>query len=104
MVVLFLPLFILLTPFVAFGGAPNASKVEDDHIVDLGYQLNRGQAVVVRRGSYHKSMAHELLPLADLQNPCVLFLEQYTRHVQKYTLCRPAAWSLAFPSAYLASS
>ena len=104
MLAIFLALFTLLTSFVAVRGAPHASTVEDDYIVDLGYQLNRGQAVVVRRGPYHQLLAHELLPLTDLQDPCVLFLEQNTRHVQKYTLCRPAAWSLAFPSAHLASS
>ena len=41
-------LFALLAPFVAVGGTPTASTVEDKYIVDLGYQLNHGQTVVVR--------------------------------------------------------
>ena len=48
MLAIFLALFALLTPFVAVGGVPSPSTVEDAYIVDLGYQLNRGQAVVVR--------------------------------------------------------
>ena len=73
MLAIFLAVFALLTPFIAVGGAPNASAVAGTYIVDLGYQSNRGQAVVVRRGSHHKPLAHKPLPVAHLQEPCVLF-------------------------------
>ena len=51
-------LFTLLTPFVTPEGAPDIFTGPDDYSVDLGYQLNRGEAVLVKvfglRASYHK--------------------------------------------------
>lgn len=40
-------LFALYTPLVTPWGAPNASTGGNDYAVDLGYQLNQGEAVVV---------------------------------------------------------
>lgn len=47
MLAFFIAFFALLMPFVTTNGARNASIGVDDYVVDLGYQLNRGQAVVV---------------------------------------------------------
>lgn len=106
MLVIGVALFALLTPFVAVNGAPSDSSVKDSYIVDLGYQLNRGHTVVVRR----------LPPPSHRQPSCCrsqtyksstyyfVLLEQYSRHFQKYTLCRPATWPLALPRAHLTRS
>ena len=57
MLAITLALFALLTPYVAVFGVLKASTLEDTYIVDLGYQLNRGQAVVVMQDSRHKPWA-----------------------------------------------
>ena len=48
MLALLVALIALSTPFVTVGWVPGNSTVGNDYIVDLGYQLNQGQAVVVR--------------------------------------------------------
>lgn len=52
-------LVALLTPFVTPWGPLNASTSPNDYSVDLGYQLNLGQAVEVRSvGCEPHSISH----------------------------------------------
>lgn len=41
-------LFAILAPFILTDGAPTAPADGSDLLVDLGYQLNLGERVVVR--------------------------------------------------------
>ena len=47
MMAIMVVLFTLLVPFVVADGAFNTSNSVDSYVVDLGYQLNQGQAIVV---------------------------------------------------------
>ena len=40
-------LLTLLSPFIDVGKAVNISTAQNTYVVDLGYQLNQGQTVVV---------------------------------------------------------
>lgn len=54
--------FAVLAPFIPTHGAPTAPADGNDLFVDLGYQLNSGQRVVVRFIYYN---LHPLVPSID---------------------------------------
>ena len=49
MLAITIALIALLTPFTIPWGEINASSVRNDYVVDFGYQLNQGKAVLVAR-------------------------------------------------------
>ena len=75
-------LFALLAPYFTIGGA-RASPDEDAFVVDVGYQRNWGQAVMVRLVFYELPTTSQMHPSAATDPQLirdVLLLGRYSRH------------------------